>query len=206
LSLNRVKAVTSGDVVEGVADINATDVSISCEAKVEGVDLMGPEDANGIRPDEEIIAIEFDTGLIVVVVEAELCGIAGEEKVLSEVVKDEGILVAIVKGIEEAVGFLFGLIKPNDVELIAVGEPSAEEPYGAVGISEDESSKVTYKRLRSGANGKEVIIRTEVGEFCFDEPFFECGVESGSGGTTANVGVDHGEFIHVEVVEIEDWG
>ena len=206
LSLNGVEAVPSGDVIESVTDVDAPDMAIACEAEIVGIDLMRAEDTDRVWSDEEVIAVEFDAGLIVVVVEAELCGVAWEQEVLAEVVEDESVLVAVIKGIKEAVGFLFGLIKPNDVELIAVGEPRAEESDGAVGISEDKASKVAYERLRAGTNGEEIVVGAEVSEFCFDEPFFQCGVESRAGRTTADVGVDNSEFVDVEVVKVEHGG
>jgi hypothetical protein len=51
---------------------------------------------------------------------AKLRVVTGENKVVAIVVCNDGILMAIVKGIEQAIGIFFGLIEPNDVVLVLV--------------------------------------------------------------------------------------
>ena len=147
LSLNWIESIATGDVIEGVADIDTADMAIPCEAKIEGIDFVRSKDAGGIRPDKKVIAVEFNAGLVVVVVKAELRSVTRKDEVLTKVVENDCILVAVIEGIQEAVGFLFGLVEPDDVKLIPVGKTGSEESYGAIGVGEDKATEVAHKWL-----------------------------------------------------------
>lgn len=203
LSLNGVETIATSDVIEGVTDVDFVNMAIAGESEVISIDFVRAKDADGIRPDKKVIAIEFNAWLVVVVVKAELCGVTRKDEVLSEVVEDDGILVAVIKGVQQAVCVFFGLVKPNHIELISVGQSCAKESDSAVGVCKDKTSKVAHERLRAGSDGEEVVIRTEVGKFRFDEPFFECGMVFPSCGSVANVRINNSKFIDIEVIQVE---
>ena len=130
--------------------------------------------------------------------------IAGENKIVAIVVCDECILMPIIKGIEQTICVLFGLVEPNNIVLILVAKSVAEDADTPVGIGKNESAKIACERLRSHSNGEEIVVRTHVCDFCFIEPFLERPVRSMSIGPVANIGRDHCQLLNFEIVLIED--
>ena len=59
------------------------------------------------------------------------------------------------------------------VELVAVGEPRAEQAHAAVDVGEDEAAEVADERLRAGPHRDEVVVGAEVGELRLDEPLLQ---------------------------------
>ena len=55
----------------------AVDVAVARPAQVEGIDLVRPEDADRVGPDQEPVVVELEARRVVVVVQADLRGVAG---------------------------------------------------------------------------------------------------------------------------------
>ena len=85
------------------------------------------------------------------------------------------VLPAVVERVEEAVGVLLLLAEIDDVELVPVGVQGAEQTHAPVGVAEDEAAKIAGERLRADPQRHEIIVRPEVGQLGFDEPFVQGG-------------------------------
>src|SRR5262249_567530 len=120
------------------------------------------------------------------------------------VCKEKGLAVAVVERVEPAVGVLLGLAEGGDVELVAARVCGAEEAYGPVGVAEEEAAEGTDERLRGGGGGRKVEVRGGVGDLVFEEVFLQGEVGEVTLRSLAHVGVDHGEFVSVERVEVDD--
>lgn len=173
LSLDWIQTIAASDVIKGMTDVDFSNMAVASHAEVISVDLVLAKDADGIRPNEKLIAVELDARLVVVVVKAELRSVTRKDEILTKVVEDDSILVAVIEGIQHAVRLFFSLIEPNEIELIPIGQTCAEETNGAIGVCEDKPAKVAHKRLRAGSDGEKIVIGTEIREFCFDKPFFD---------------------------------
>ena len=180
------------------------DVPVAGKADIIGVDLVGLKDADGIGPDEKAVVVEMDGRLVVVVVEADLRGIARHEEVLPVIVHDEHVLAAIVERVQAAVGVLFELVEEQDVELVAVGKPRPEEADGAVRVAENEAAKVAHERLRTDPRGKEVVIRAGVGELALQEPFLQGKIVAAAGKPVIHVRADDAQFRDGQVIDVEN--
>ena len=117
-----------------MADVVPVDVTVSSPAQVVCVDLVRSVNSDRIRTDQKSIRVKFDARLVSVVVEAYLGVVSGKDEVVSVVVHDQRVLVSIVKGVQQAIGVLFGLVEPNHVVLILVTQSIAEESNGAIEI------------------------------------------------------------------------
>ena len=89
----------------------------------QSLDRRRDEYAEWMRLDK----VEHHVRAVVVVVKAELGRVAGPDEVLAVVVGDEDVLLAVLEGVQGAVGVLLGLAEVGDVELVAVTEVRAEQ-------------------------------------------------------------------------------
>ena len=113
---------------------------------------MRSKNTGRIRSHQHIVAIIFHTGLIAVVMQTDHRRIARKNEVLTEVIGDQRVLVAIVKRVQSAVCVLLRLIEPDQIELIPIGQSRAEQTHCAIGVGKHKTSKVTYKGLRTGTD------------------------------------------------------
>ena len=139
-----------------------------------------------------------------VVVQAHLGRVAGEEEVLAVIVGDEDVLMAALEGIQFAVGVFFLLVEEDQVELVAVGQARAEDADGAIGVAENEAAEVAGERLRASPDGDEVVVGTQVGDLALHEVFLEGEPGPAARRALAHIGADHAELLHVQVVDVED--
>lgn len=159
---------------------------------------------DGVRAHEESVGVEFGTCLIAIVVKADLGVVAWEYEVVPVVVCNESILVAIVEGIQEAVGIFFGLIEPDDVVLILVAQSIPKNTHSSVGVREDESSEIAGEELRSCTHRNEVVVRASIRDFRFIKPLFERPKGPVAIRPIGYIGRHDSQFVHLEVVLIED--
>ena len=187
-----------------MADVIAIDMAVASPAKVIGVHLMRGKDANGIRSNEKSIVIKLGASFVTVVVETEFCVVAWKNKILTIVVGDERILMAIIEGVEQAICVFFGLVEPNDVVLILVAQSISKDTHASIGIGKNEATEVAGEGLGTSSDGEEVVVRAHVGDFGFVKPFLERPVGPVAVLSIPNIGRDDGEFLHMDVVLIED--
>lgn len=105
-------------------------MAVSGQAEVGRVDLMRRGDADGIGPHEEAVLVVLERGRVEIVVKARLHGVTRPENVLLVIVGDEDLLLPRVKRVEEAIGVFLTLVEQDQVELVAVCQPRAEQPDG----------------------------------------------------------------------------
>ena len=108
--------------------LNRPDVAVAGPAEVGDVDLVRLEDADRVGADQEAVLVELERRRVVVVVQADLRRVAGEDEVLAVVVGEDQVLAAVVERVELAVGVLLPLAEVGQVALVAVGVAGAEEP------------------------------------------------------------------------------
>jgi len=80
------------------------------------------EDAGWIGTDQKVIAVELEAWPILIVVITELAGESGKQEILSVVIRHQRVLMPVVKRVEQAVRFLFGLVEDDEVELVTIGQ------------------------------------------------------------------------------------
>src|SRR5207302_9446728 len=132
----RIEAVVPESPVKSVRDVVTADVPIAGPAEISDIQRVRREDADRIRPNEEVVLIEVERRTIMVVMNAELGRVAGKEEILPIIVGDVDVLMAALERVQFAIGILLLLIEPEQVELIAVGQPRAEDADGPVGVAE----------------------------------------------------------------------
>ena len=79
----RVEAVVADGPVELVGEVEAADVAVAGPAEVGDVDLVRLEDADRVGPHQEVVLVEVEARLVVVVVDADLRRVAGQDEVLA---------------------------------------------------------------------------------------------------------------------------
>ena len=134
---------------------------------------MRLEVAHRVRAHQEPVLVELDRRRVVVVVQAHLRRVAGEDEVLAVVVGEEQVLAAVVERVQAGVGVLLPLAEVRQVELVAIRVPGAEEPDAPVDVGEEEAAEVGVERLGAGADRDEVVIGPEVGQLVLDERLLE---------------------------------
>src|SRR5688572_4303343 len=123
---------------------------------------MRPSVANQCRPDQKPVAIEFNTAAIVVVMKTSLDRVALANEILPEDVGDVNVLMARVEAIQAAVRIFLEHRKVSGVELITIVVKGAKHARAEVVVRENETTKVGYKRLNTGAHRYEIVVRIEV--------------------------------------------
>src|SRR5262249_48644854 len=127
-------------------------MSVAGPAQIGDVDRVRLKDTVRIGPHQKPVLVKVKRRSIVVVVNADLCCVARPDEILSVIIANEDVLVAILESVEIAVRILLELLEINQIELVSIRKLRAKEPYGAIGIAKDEPSKIADKRLRTGSN------------------------------------------------------
>src|SRR5262249_27461197 len=79
----------------------------------------------------------------------------------------------------------------------------AEETHAGLFIDEEKTTEVGVELLNTGADGDEIVVGAEVGEFVFTEELLKTEVSVEAIGAIANVGADDAEVADLEVVEAD---
>src|SRR5262245_27554224 len=93
--------------VDGMADVERTNVPVAGPAQVGDIDRVRLKDADRIGTDEEAVRVELERRRIVVVMHADLSGVTRPYEVLAIIVRDDDLLMAVTEAVEQAVGVLF---------------------------------------------------------------------------------------------------
>ena len=102
---------------------------------------------NRVRTGKKIIPVEFVTRSIVIVVHAKLSCVSGKNKILTIVIRNHDILVAVFECIKLTVRILFSLPEEQEVELIAICQSRSKQTHCTIGIRENETSKIAGELL-----------------------------------------------------------
>src|SRR5262249_23227212 len=108
-------------------------------------------------------------GAVLVVMKAELRGVAVPLRVLPEQVGDEDRLVPEMKRVQFAVHVLFQHPKPGDVELVSVVPVIAVKPDAQVCVAENESAKIADERLYARSDRSRIEVRAVLPPFTATE-------------------------------------
>src|SRR5207253_1820292 len=141
---------------------------------------------------------------VVVVVKTRLRRISGEDEVLAIIVRNDHLLFAVSERVELAIGVLFLLIEPDEIELIAIREARPEETHRAVRVAENEPAKIARERLRPGANGDKIVVGPDVCQFPLDEVLFERPVLPEPVRAVEDIGTDDAQLPNGEVIDVKD--
>src|SRR5689334_20750074 len=130
------------DLIEGMVDVQLAHVTIASPPQIIGLDAVRADAADQRRADEKIVLIEVTAGPVIVVMEAELRGVAVPVRVLSEEIGDEDRLIAEVRRVQLAVGVLLQHVKISRIELIAIVGIVAKHARAQIDVAEDEAAKI----------------------------------------------------------------
>ena len=162
------------------------------------------KDADRVRSNQEVVAVELCARGIVVHVETGLSRVSGEDEILHVVVGNQNVLMTIVVRIQSRVRVLFDHVVVEKVELVPVRVLRTEQPHGAVCVEEDEPAEVRVEQLVAGTSRNEIVVGTQVSEFDFAEVLLQKDrVISETPSAFSNVGVDDCQFLDIQLVEVE---
>ena len=136
-------------VVEGVGEVQAADVAVAGEAHVLGHHLVGLGQADGRGSRQDAVLVVVEVGLVLALVEAGRHRVAGRQEVLAEDVGDGHLLLALLEGVELAVGVLLEEVEVDRVVLPPVARGVAEEARAQVGVAEDRGRGSRKRRAGS---------------------------------------------------------
>ena len=127
-----------------------------------------------------------------------------EEEILPVKVGDRDALFAKIERVQAGVRVLLETIEHSQVVLIAIRRVVAEGANAEVGVVEDEAAKVAVERLRSDADGDEIVVRRQISELPFVEELLHREVAVGARRPAANVRLDQPVLAQMDVIEIAD--
>src|SRR5216684_704596 len=140
-------------------------MAVAAEAGVVGLHLMRLDEADRRRLHKEAVLVVEEAGALVEVrMEARRDRVAGRQEILTEVVRDDDLLIAPLEQVQLAVGLLLELIERRDVPLILVAAPRAEQPHAEVRVAIEEAAEIARERLDAGTHRDEVVVRSDVGQ------------------------------------------
>ncbi len=111
-------------------------MAITGPTKINRINGVLREDANGIRAYQEAVAIEKKSWVIVIIIGTYLCRIAWPNKILPVIVCKNQIGSTISEGVQTAIGIFFLLAEISEIKLIAVIVPGTENTHRTVDIVE----------------------------------------------------------------------
>src|SRR4029077_3056026 len=102
---------------------------------------------------QEIIIVEYERGIVLVVVEADLDGVAGLEEILAVQIADEHLPLPVLKAVQTAIGVLVEHREVRGVVLVAIVAQVAEDADAGFLVVEDEAAEIAVEGLDAGAHG-----------------------------------------------------
>src|SRR4051812_48981303 len=109
----------------------------------------------------------MEGGVVANVVNAELLRVTADEEVLPIQIGNGDPLFAKLQRVESGVGVFLEPVENGEVVLIAIRGVVAERAHAEVRVVEDEAAEVAVERLRTDADGNEIIVRRQVAELPF---------------------------------------
>src|SRR6185436_5552784 len=199
----QVFALVPEHLVEGVIDVDATDVAVARQTEVVRPDLVLPGGADRRGPRQEVVLVELERRIVLVVVEAGLNGVAQLEKILTIQVGDEHLLLARFQAVQGAVSVLLQHVEVGQVIDIAVGLEVAEDAEAGLLIVEDEPAEIAIEGLDAGAHRNEIVGAAQILQLEFEKRLLQADVRIDSTGALADVDVDDSVFTDLQVVDVE---
>src|SRR5258708_10177103 len=203
-----VEVVVAQRLVESVADVDAPDVAVAGPSQIIGTNVvrMGRaihDRSDGRWTNEESVVVVVKAGVVAVVVETELGGVALGEKILYVQIGDVDLLSALVECVQAAIGIFFEQVEPRDVISETVGAKVPKDADAGLFFGENKSPKVAGELLDSSTHRDEVIVRAEVVNFGFDKGFLQSDVRVEAIRAFARVDVHDVAFAGLQEVEID---
>src|SRR3984885_5686954 len=146
-SRDRVEVVVSQRLVKRVAHIDASNVAVTGPSQIVGANVVRMDSSVDHRSSrlwahQKTIVVVVDTGVVAVVVEAELGCIALGEKSLYVRVRDVHLLPALVESVQAAVRVFFQKIKPREIVGQSIGTQVAKDSHARLRFGKKESAEV----------------------------------------------------------------
>ncbi len=152
-----------------IADTNAVKDRANAGILVDDV-------ADGRRTDEEAIVVVVKAAVVFVIGDEEFGGVAREKEILQISVGNGDLLAAALECVEAAVGVFFEEIEIGDVVFDFVVVKIAEDADAGLLVLKKEATEVGVEFLNAGANGNEIVVRTQIMNLVFDEGLLKANV------------------------------
>ncbi|NJN14731.1 MAG: hypothetical protein HC813_03740 [Planctomycetes bacterium] len=186
-----------------VGEIHAPDVAVPREAEIEGIEPVRVGVAQDGRPHGHPVAIAVAGGIVPVPVERALEGVTEEDEVLPEEIGDEDELIALLEGVQFAVGVLLQHVEGGEVSLPAVVVEVEAPPDPQILVEEEQAAKIGDEGLDPHRDREEVVVGGEIHEVLLEEGLLEADVAIPALGPLAHVDVDGVVLLDVEVADVE---
>ena len=169
-SSDRISRVFPENLVERVGEVKPPEMPIAGPAQVGRSDIMGSHIPDTGRTYQESIGVEMlppriiTTGIVAVMMHAQLCSVAQPDKVLFVEIGDDHLTMTGSKdSIQHAVRVLLQEVEIRHIPLNAIRIEIPEESNARFVISEDEAPEIAGKPLNPGSSGHEVKASADVG-------------------------------------------
>ncbi len=136
--------------------------------------------------------------------EAEFGRVALGQEILNIKIGDVYLLMALVKGVQPAVGVLLEEVEVGKVVVEAVGAQVAEKPDARLLLREEKAAEVADELLNSGADRDKVEVRAQVVDLCLDKRFLNSGMVVEAINTFCRIDIDQAAFPRLKEVQVDD--
>ena len=185
LTRDGIEGVLADGLEESVRKIDALDVAAAEPAEITDADTMEncaragiliDDVAHGRRTDEETVVVVMEAAVVFVVGDEKFGGVAREKEILQISVYNGDLLAAALECVQAAVGIFFEEIEVGGVVFDFVVVKIAEDADAGLFVLKEETAEVGVEFLSAGANGNEIVVRAEIAEFVLDEGFLKAKV------------------------------
>src|SRR6202451_3219134 len=145
----------------------------------------------------------MNRGVVLVVMHAQLRGVAREQKILAVRIGNDDLLITQRHGIQAAVSVLLQEIEIGDVILPPIRIQVAEQTHTRLLFHEQEAAKVAIEGLNASAHRNEIVIRAQVVQLHFGERLLQSQMRIQARGACAHVHVDDAEFLHIQIIQAD---
>ena len=198
-----LKLSSTERLVKSVGHVEPSDVSVARPAEVIGLDVMIAHAADRRRPGDEIVLVVMAARAIEVGVKAQLRRVTLREKILSENIRNQDLLIARVELVQVRVGVLLEHVESGEIVLPAVVVVVAENARAEIGVVEDEPAKIAHERLDAETRRNEIVVVREIANVNFAERFLERRpIFIARRVLQSWIGIEHTRFLNVGVVAV----
>ena len=192
-----------------MGEVEPADVAVARPTEVADVYLVRLKHANRIGPHKEVVVVELERPRVMVVGEAELRRVAGEEEVLAIPVGENEVLAAVVEeGVELQKLFRVFLPLPKSTPWLNWSRLAFDDPK--IRTARFTSEKRNPRKSLMNEAGPPCAPLHEVesrarrnGELGFDERLLKRPELSCAGSARQDVGTHDSHFLHRQAVDVE---
>src|SRR5947208_2683152 len=166
---NGIEVIVSQCLVQSVTDVDCFDVSVARPPQVMRADTMRKHAANRGGTHQKTILVKVGAGVVFVEVITELRGVAFGKEILHIKICQRNLLMAVVKGVQSAVGVFFKEEEIGSVVLQPIGAEISEDANTGLLLRKQQTAEVAAELLDAGPDRNEVIVRPQIGDLLFCE-------------------------------------